>query len=247
MADSHSKDPVAIGLTDRLKGTLVLAGVSLLAACGIALDSGILMVRPNLSDIVYDTLIQYAVLAVAIERAAAVLVAMTRSRQRVEWQQRIRRVTRTLDQENPGMRVLQQLHDREQARIKKLTDEGLMASIASVSDERSQEEYIGYLTAVKYSYEFQLARFQSIGRRYTAVGVLVAGTIVAVLGLSLFNSVFANVHDISGIQYLALRVVDIVITGGLVGGGSAGLSAIIEKTAEFSDNLSSKVAASSMN
>ena len=67
------------------------------------------MVRPNLNDIVYDTLIQYAVLAVAIERAAAVLVAVTRSKQQVEWQQRIRRVTRTLDQENPGMRVLQQL------------------------------------------------------------------------------------------------------------------------------------------
>ena len=92
-----------------------------------------------------------------------------------------------------------------------------MASIASVRDEKSQEEYIGYLTALKYSYEFQLARFQSIGRRYTAVGVLVAGTVLAVLGLSLFNSVFANVREVSGIQYLALRVVDIVITGGLVG------------------------------
>ena len=238
MADS--KDSVVIGLTDRLKGILVLAGISLLVACGITLDSNALVVRPDLNDIIYDTLIQYVVLAVAIERAAAVFVAMTRSRHQVEWQQRIRRVTRTLDRENPRMRVLQQLYDREQHRIQVLTSKGLMAAIAPVNDQTSQDEYIGYLTAVKYSYEFQLARFQSIGRRYTSIGVLLAGTILAGLGLSLFDGVFANVQDVSGLQYLALRGVDIIITGGLVGGGSAGLSAIIEKTAELGDNLSSK-------
>ena len=138
------------------------------------------------------------------------------------------------------MRVLQQLYDREQHRIQVLTSKGLMAAIAPVNDQTSQDEYIGYLTAVKDSYEFQLARFQSIGRRYTSIGVLLAGTILAGLGLSLFDGVFANVQDVTGLQYLALRGVDIIITGGLVGGGSAGLSAIIEKTAELGDNLSSK-------
>ena len=108
-----------------------------------------------------------------------------------------------------------------------------MATIASVEDDTSQDEYIGYLTAVQFSYEFQLARFQSIGRRYTSIGVLLAGIVLAGLGLSLFDSVFANAQDVSGSQYLALRLVDIVITGGLLGGGSAGLSTMTEKIAEW--------------
>lgn len=44
------------------------------------------------------------------------------------------------------------------------------------------EEYMGYLTAVKHVYEFQHARFQSVGRRYTAVGVFLAGIALAALG-----------------------------------------------------------------
>lgn len=226
-------DSVATGLTDGTKNTAVLIGISLLVACGIALDFKVLIVRSDLDDIIYDVFIQYAGLAVAIERAAAVFVAMTRSKNRVEWEQRIRRVTKTLDQSSPRMRVLQQLYDREQDRIQTLTRKGLMATIAPVKDETSQDDYIGYLTAVKFSYEFQLARFQSIGRRYTSIGVLLAGIILAGLGLSLFDSVFSNVQDVSGSQYLALRLVDIVITGGLLGGGSAGLSTMTEKIAEW--------------
>lgn len=226
-------DSVVTGLTDRIKSTAVLTGIPLLVACGVALDFKVLTVRSNLNDIIYDVFIQYAGLAVAIERAAAVFVAMTRSKNQVEWEQRIRRVTRTLDQKNPRMRVLQQLHDREQDRIQTLTRKGLMAAIAPVEDETSQDDYIGYLTAVKYSYEFQLARFRSIGRRYTSVGVLLAGIVLAGLGLSLFDSVFANVQKVSGWQYSALRFVDIVITGGLLGGGSAGLSTMTEKIAEW--------------
>ena len=226
-------DSVVTGLTDRITGIAVWVGISLLAVCGIAVDFETLTVRPDLNDIVYNVFIQYAGLAVAIERAAAVFVTMTRSKNQVEWEQRIRRVTKTLDEENPRIRVLQQLHDREQDRIRTLIRKGFMAHIASVEDNTNQDEYIGYLTAVKYAYEFQLARFQAIGRRYTSVGVLFAGIILAGLGLSLFDSVFANVQEASGMQHLALRLVDIVITGGLLGGGSAGISTMTTKIAEW--------------
>ena len=226
-------DSVVTGLTDRITWPAVWVGIALLAVCGIVVDFAILTVRPDLNDIVYNVFIQYAGLAVAIERAAAVFVAMTRSKNQVEWEQRIRRVTKTLDEKDPRIRVLQQIHDREQDRIRTLIRKGLMAQIAPVEDKTNQDEYIGYLTAVKYAYEFQLTRFQAIGRRYTSVGVLFAGIILAGLGLSLFDSVFANVQAASGMQHLALRLVDIVITGGLLGGGSAGISTMTTKIAEW--------------
>ena len=224
---------VAVGLTDRITGPAVWVSISLLVVCGIAVDFGILTVRSDLNDIIYNVFIQYAGLAVAIERAAAVFVAMTRSKSQVEWEQRIRRVTKTLDEEKPRIRVLQQIHDREQDRIRTLIRKGFMAQIAPVENKENQDEYIGYLTAVKYAYEFQLARFQAIGRRYTSVGVLFAGIALAGLGLSLFDSMFEKVEVASATQHLALRLVDIVITGGLLGGGSAGIGTMTTKIAEW--------------
>ena len=226
-------ESVVTGLTDRITGPAVWGGISILVVCGIAVDFGILSVRSDLNEIIYNVFIQYAGLAVAIERAAAVFVAMTRSENQVEWEQRIRRVTKTLDEENPRIRVLRQIHDREQDRIGTLIRKGFMAQIAPVEDQENQDEYIGYLTAVKYAYEFQLARFQAIGRRYTSVGVLSAGIVLAGLGLSLFDSVFEKVEDASAMQHLALRLVDIVITGGLLGGGSAGIGTMTTKIAEW--------------
>ena len=228
-----STDSVVTGLSDRTTGIAVWGGISLLVVGSIAVDFEVLTVRPNLNDIVYDIFIQYAGLAVAIERAAAVFVAMTRGKNQVEWEQRIRRVTKTLDEENPRIRVLQQIHDREQERLQALLRKGLMAQIAPVKDTTSRDEYIGYLTAVKYSYEFQLARYQAIGRRYTSVGVLFAGIVLAGLGLSLFDSMFVNVQDATGTHRGALRLVDIAITGGLLGGGSAGISTLTTKVAEW--------------
>ena len=226
-------ESVATGLTDRITGPAVWVGISFLVVCGMAVDFGILSVRSDLNEIIYNVFIQYAGLAVAIERAAAVFVAMTRSKNQVEWEQRIRRVTKTLDEENPRIRVLRQIHDREQDRIRMLIRKGFMAQIAPVENREDQEEYIGYLTAVKYAYEFQLARFQAIGRRHTSVGVLFAGIVLASLGLSLFDSVFENVENAPAIQHLALRLVDIVITGGLLGGGSAGIGTMTTKIAEW--------------
>ena len=79
-------DSVVTGLTDRITWPAVWVGIALLAVCGIVVDFAILTVRPDLNDIVYNVFIQYAGLAVAIERAAAVFVAMTRSKNQVEWE-----------------------------------------------------------------------------------------------------------------------------------------------------------------
>ena len=112
-----------------------------------------------------------------------------------------------------------------------------MTKITPVKDKLDDkdnciEEYIGYLTAVKHAYEFQQARFQSVSRRYTSVGVFFAGIILAALGLSLFGSIFADVEKIPGVQRLLLHYMDIVITGGLLGGGSTGINTIATKLTE---------------
>lgn len=226
-------DRIEAGLADVTEGRtqwiLVAAGVA--GAAGVIWTMQILTIRSDLNQVMPDIFFQYASLALAIERAAAVFVAMTRDRIRVDWALRIDRLEQVLGQDQPRMRVLKQLHDREQNRINKLTAAGRMTRIRPVQDklenkEECTEEYMGYLTAVKHAYEFQQARFQSVSRRYTSVGVFLAGIALAALGLSLFGSIFENFEQLSGMQGRIVHYMDVVITGGLLGGGSTGINTI---------------------
>ena len=232
-------DPIEAGLTDITKGStkLIFAAAGVAGAAGAIWATEDLTIRPDLDQVIADIFFQYASLALAIERAAAVFVAMTRDRLRVDWVLRIDRVEQVLTQDQPRLRVLKQIHDREQNRIATLTAAGRMTKITPVKDKLDDkdnciEEYIGYLTAVKHAYEFQQARFQSVSRRYTSVGVFFAGIILAALGLSLFGSIFADVEKIPGVQRLLLHYMDIVITGGFLGGGSTGINTIATKLTE---------------
>ena len=232
-------DPIEAGLTDVTQGRTqwIFAVAGAAGAAGVIWTMQVLTIRSDLDQVISDIFFQYASLALAIERAAAVFVAMTRDRLRVDWVLRIDRIEQVLDQDQPRMRVLKQLYDREQNRIGKLTATGRMTQINPVQDtleneEDRIEEYMGYLTAVKHAYEFQQARFQSVSRRYTSVGVFLAGIALAALGLSLFGSIFENVEQLSGMQGTIVHYMDIVITGGLLGGGSTGINTIATKLTE---------------
>ena len=55
----------------------------------------------------------------------------------------------------------------------------------------------------------------------------------AAMGLSLFHDLFQSSESQSTMQHAVLRFADILVTGGLLGGGSAGLNAVATKVTEF--------------
>ena len=146
-------DRIEAGLTDVTQGRThwIFAAAGAVGAAGVIWTMQVLTIRSDLDQVISDIFFQYAGLALAIERAAAVFVAMTRDRLRVDWALRIDRLQQVLDQDQPRLRVLKQLYDREQNRIGKLTATGRMTRINPVEDtldnkEDRIEEYMGYLT-----------------------------------------------------------------------------------------------------
>ena len=56
---------------------------------------------------------------------------------------------------------------------------------------------------------------------------------MAAFGLSLFRDLFQQVPAPGPVQAGLLRLADIFVTGGLLGGGSAGLNAVATKVTGF--------------
>lgn len=212
----------------------VAAGV---VSAGLYARNGYLLMDVNagLSDIAVDVFGKYLLLVVAVERAATVFVGMFRNRNKVDWSLRIDRISEVLHQEDAPTAVLKQVHARERRLIKKLEALGIIASIDDVPGSPVDDDYRGYLTSAKHAYEFQRARFNSVSSRYIALVVFVVGIILATLGLSLFRDLFQQTPAPGAVQATFLRLADIFITGGLLGGGSAGLNAVVTKVTDYAN------------
>ena len=176
---------------------------------------------------------KYLALVVAVERAAAVFVGMFRNQTRVDWSLRINRISEVLRMQNPPTPVLQHVYARETQLIGRLAKASVIQPIASVPAAPQAVDYLGYLTSAKHAYEFQQARFDSLSNRYVTQAVFCVGVILAAVGLSLFQDLFQTPETISIWQKGLLRVADISVTGGLLGGGSAGLNAVATKVTGF--------------
>ena len=212
----------------------VLVGVAgLVSATLYARDPYLLLnVNAGLSDVAVDVFGKYLVLVVAVERAAAVFVGMFRNQNKVNWGLRIDRITEVLGQEDAPAAVLKQVHAREGRLIGKLEAGGVIARIDDLPESPEADDYRGYLTSAKHAYEFQRARFNSVSNRYIALVVFVVGITLAALGLSVFQDVFQQTPAPGPIQAALLRLADIFVTGGLLGGGSAGLNAVVTKVTD---------------
>lgn len=225
------------GLKDKAprRELLVLVlGVGIISALLYASDAYLLLdANQGLSDILVDVLGKYLALVVAVERSTTVFIGMFRNQNRINWSIRIRRIKEVLEKEKVSIAVLKQASRRERLLVKELEESSIIAKIDKVPEEAKKDDYRGYLSAAKNAYEFQLAKFDSIGNRYVALAVLVVGVILAALGLSLFQDVFQKVPEQSAVQAGILRFADIFVTGGLLGGGSAGLNAVIAKVSDY--------------
>ena len=229
-------DNLAQSLIDRLPlkvWLVLLVAVGVMSALLYAIDAYLLLdANPRLSEILFEVLGKYLVLVVALERAATVFIGIFRSHNRIHWTVRINRISEVLGQENAPTEVLRQAFKREHQVIEDIKDRTSDDAIDDVQEEED-DDYLGYLSAAKHTYEFQRARFYSSSKRDVALIVFVAGVVLAALGLSLFQDVFQQPSAPSAVQAGLLRLADIFITGGLLGGGSAGLNAVIAKVSEY--------------
>ncbi len=204
-------------------------------------DFQIITIKKNLHEIGSDVLLKYLFIVIAVERAVAVLVSMLRSPSQVDWSLRLKRINQILTLENPHIADLQKAYALEKRLLKTLgvpellgefqANEPLMGGDTS-TQQSIIENYQGYLISVKHIYEFQQARFDAISKRYIDQAVFLAGIVLAVLGVSLFNDLFESIHLASNAQSWMLKIGDILVTGGLLGGGSAGLNVVANKVSQ---------------
>ena len=204
-------------------------------------DFEIIKIKTNLHEIGSDVFLKYLFIVIAVERAVAVLVSMFRSPSKVDWSLRLKRVNQILALENPHIADLQKAYALEKRLLKTLDVPALLGKFEAnqpltAGDASTQqsiiENYQGYLISVKHIYEFQQARFDAISKRYVDQAVFLSGIILAVLGVSLFNDLFESIHLTSGAQNWMLKIGDILVTGGLLGGGSAGLNVVANKVSQ---------------
>ncbi|MGF1729493.1 hypothetical protein [Photobacterium kasasachensis] len=178
---------------------------------------------------------QYSLLIIAIERSAAVIVGNSRRQSNINWSLRIKRLSETLSKEDPHLNILKQVYNRELKVLQKLESEEVISKIERVKESASDtntDYYIGFLLTAKHAYEFQQAKHNSITDRYITRIVFLIGIILASFGLSFLSQVINNYDDFYGIQKVIIKLLDIFITGGLLGGGSSGLSLISNKISE---------------
>lgn len=196
---------------------------------------GGITVKTNLASVGPDLLMKYMFIVLAIERAAAVYVGtyLGRYQGHVDWEFRVSRLNDLLGREEPAIATLRTACTREEGLVNAITTDASIKGLeAPDGNTDSAEDYIAYLTAVKYIYEFRQARYNSVTRKVIARVVLIIAVVLSVIGVSLFSDVFEPLQeDVWFYQYqlILLKLGDIVITGGLLGGGSTGLNMLSNK------------------
>ena len=233
-AGTHSLEQ---GLTDRFRiwvWLVFMFGVGVIGAYQYAANAYILLdASQEPSNVGVDVFGKYLAIVVAVESLAAVFVGMFRDQSRIDWSGRIKSINKVLEKENTPIERLKNAFERERRQIERLKEHSIIVSIDDVPKKPVKDDYCGYLWAAKHAYEYELAEFDSVSNRYVALSVFVAGIILAALGLSLFRDVFQQTQAPSAAQAGLLRVFDIFITGGLLGGGSASLNAVITKVSDY--------------
>ncbi|WP_340114867.1 hypothetical protein [Maribellus mangrovi] len=206
-------------------------------------------VNEDLAKLSGDIFLKYIFIVVAVERAAAVFVGMLRSQNKTDWSVRIRRINEILQKDDPSIELLKQVYARERRLTSKLEEKEVIGKIDDVPKNGGIQDYVGFLTSVKYAYEFQRARYDSVSSKYVARTVFFVGIVLATFGISLFQDLLQNMNLVSAMdeelkknmllenglawQSGLLRFADILVTGGLLGGGSAALNSIANKVSEF--------------
>ena len=96
-------------------------------------------------------------------------------------------------------------------------------------DEQSREAYRSWLEVARGIYVFALARHAAITRVRVSYVVFVAGLLLAVGGVSVFSFVFME----GAVSNWVDRLLDWLVTGCVIGGGSTRLNALLSRISEL--------------
>lgn len=197
-----------------------------------------------------DIFLKYFFIIIAIERAAAVFIGVSRNANKKKWEKRIKRVREVLEMDKSKLSAAElfTIYAREEKIIASYEEQKASGHFLGIKEPsltmqagkdtptNSQEninELKAYLQATKNVYEFKAAVYQENTSAQLTRFVFLGGIIISAIGLSIFNDVFdatALESDKDGLfsQYFFYRLNDIVITGGLLGGGSKSFNVFIE-------------------
>ncbi len=199
--------------------------------------------KPDLIENWSSIFMKYFFIIVAMERAAAVWTGIERNEAKRTWDRRVKRVREVLEIKFADVSIaeLKQTYHREKIIIDEITHNS--KSFIGVDDpyldddkkkityknkpEDEKHALIGYLRAVKHSYEFRRTKFEERTYKMITRIVFVGGVVFAAIGLSILGDILDIEPVENQTQIFFYRLGDIVITGGLLGGGSKSFSVFI--------------------
>ena len=233
LSDAQKRD-LLLGLIGkfRIEPWHVLVGVAVASIVGLLLtvlySFTPLKVHGELSDSFVDLLGGYLILLVVLERAVGGLVTLYYRRSLVDWQLRLTRIAGALTASSPDPGGVKLVCAREKLRVAELQDNGFAKGVPDVTDDSTDDQWRNRLRAIEDSYEFLHARLLS--RINTIVSSIVggAGFVLAMLGMRLLDQILLlDTSKMTSYQASAVTLVDVVLTGAFLGGGSATISGLI--------------------
>lgn len=203
-------------------------------------DWNTLRFQNNLGTQWKDIFTMYAFIIVAIERSAAVWVGIRRNEMSETWKARVRRLDELFEEKGDKEATIKNLssvelftfYKREFKISEKLDKDNILINPleepSGVDDEPDRiykSKTRGYLRQVRLMYSYQFDQYKRETNDRIAKTVFIVGLILSVVGLSLLNDLInVTFQDKDLLQRLLYRITDIFITGGLLGGGSVGLT-----------------------
>lgn len=219
---------------------------------------GIITIKVDLISTWNDVMTKYIFIIVAIERAAAVWIGIKRNKMQDTWKSRVARLDElftTSETHKEGMIAnlrqaeLASLYSQESSIIDKLdpppngkliqpAEEGSNADEDDNTTKVYKSKARGYLRQVRLIYTYRYEQYLRETNNKIAQTVFISGLVLSAIGLSFLNDILdIKSLNSSGLLYQvqlgAYRIADIFITGGLIGGGSVGLTKLFDTINSF--------------
>ena len=215
---------------------------------------GVFSFKEDLASNWNDIFTKFIFIIVALERASSVWTGLYRNKTKRTWDRRVKRVRELLDAPKKELSLadLKMSYNREKLIIDKYKDQEGFLGIDEPGDgkdehgkynkELEKDDLLAYLRMTKHVYEFKRTIYEEITYEITTRIVFCGGIALSIIGLSLFKDII----DVDSIdsnmaghfsQMFSYRFADIVVTGGLLGGGSKGLSVLMNTMNQFFNKI----------
>ena len=224
-------------LRDRWQPRQIFGVCALILVVGLGLylrhKAGALVFRPDISAEIGGALVSLGILVASVEIAAATLVDIFRAKSYSEWSMRVERVSNRLSDDTSSVEVLRRAYEREKHFVSRLYSANIIPLPVDdlKENEKDSKNYRGWLEIAKGIYAFALAQHAAITRVHVSYAVFVAGFLLAVSGVSVFSFVFTD----SAVNNWFDKLLDWLITGCVIGGGSTRVNGLLNRISELLD------------